>query len=80
VFIASEGSIIETGGEVEVSWAFTSDERQDEELDTRMGKASAMMQALQYSVVMKRELSKKVKLSVFKQLLSPSSSMVMSLG
>jgi len=36
------------------------------ELDTRMGKASAMMRTLQYSVVMKRELLKKEKLSVFK--------------
>jgi len=46
---------------------FTSDGRQDEELDTRMGKASAVMRALQYSVVMKRELSKKAKFSVSKQ-------------
>ena len=36
--------------------AFTSDGGQDEELDTRMGKASAVMQTLHYSVVMKREL------------------------
>ena len=41
--------------------AFTSDGRQDEELDTRIGKASAVMRALHYSVVMKRELSKKGK-------------------
>ena len=34
--------------------AFTSDGRQDEELDTRIGKASAVMRALHYSVVMKR--------------------------
>ena len=39
--------------------AFTSDGRQDEELDTRIGKASAVMQALYYSVVVKRELSNK---------------------
>jgi len=50
---------------------FTSDGRQDEELDTRMGKASAVMQALQYSVVMQRELSKKAKLSVFKTVFLP---------
>ena len=35
---------------------FTSDVRQDEELDTRIGKDSAVMRALLYSVVMKREL------------------------
>jgi len=44
---------------------FTSDGRQDEEMDIRMGKASAVMRALQYSFVMKRKLSKKAKLSVF---------------
>ena len=51
--------------------AFTSDGRQDEELDTRIGKASAVMQALHYSVVMKRELSKKAKLSIFKAVFVP---------
>ena len=33
---------------------------------TRIGKASAVMRALHYSVVMKQELSKKAKLSIFK--------------
>ena len=56
--------------------AFTSDGRQDEELDTRIGKASAVMRALHYSVVMKRELSKKAKLQFSKQSLSPFSLMV----
>ena len=42
------------------------DGRQDKELDTRIGKASAIMRALHYSVVKKRELSKKAKLSIFK--------------
>ena len=51
--------------------AFTSDEKQDEELDTRIGKASAVMRALQYSVVLKRELSKKAKLSIFKTVFVP---------
>ena len=51
--------------------AFTSDGRQDEELDTRIGKASAVMRALHYSVVMKRELSKKAKLSIFKTAFVP---------
>ena len=53
--------------------AFTSDGRQDEELDTRIGKASAVMRALRYSVVMKRELSKKAKLSIFKAVFVPHS-------
>ena len=51
--------------------AFTSDGRQDEELDIRMGRASAVVRALQHSVVMKRELSKKAKLSVFKTVFVP---------
>ena len=34
--------------------AFTSDGRQDEELDSQFGEASAVMQALRYSVVKKR--------------------------
>ena len=51
--------------------AFTSDERQGEELDTRIGMASAVMRALHYSVVMKRELSKKAKLSIFKTFFVP---------
>ena len=46
--------------------AFTSDERQDEKLDNWIGKASEVMRALHYSVVMKRELSKKSKLSIFR--------------
>ena len=45
--------------------AFTSDRRQDKDLDTRIVKASAVMRALHYSVVMKREMSKKTKLSIF---------------
>ena len=45
--------------------AFTSDGRQDEKLDIRKGKASAVMRALHYLVVMKRELQNKAKLSIF---------------
>jgi len=40
-------------------------------LDTRMGKASAVMRALQYSVVLKQKLSKNTKLSVFKTVFVP---------
>ena len=45
---------------------FTSDGRQDKKLDARIGKASAVIRALHYLVVMKREFSKKGKLSIFK--------------
>ena len=54
-----------------LGFAFTSDGRQDKELDTQIGKASAVMQALHYSVVMKPELSKKAKLSVFEAVFVP---------
>ena len=61
---------------------FMSDGRQDEELDTQISKANAVMQALPFSVVMKQELSKKRQNYQFsKQFLSPFfSSMVMNLG
>ena len=48
--------------------AFTSVERQDEELDVRSGKASAVMRALHQSVVLKPELSRNTKLLVFKSI------------
>ena len=51
--------------------AFTSDRKQHEELDTRIGKAGAVMRALHYSVVMKRELSKKAKHSRFRTVFVP---------
>ena len=51
--------------------AFTRDGRQVEDLYTRVDKASAVMRALHYSVLMKRELSKKAKLSIFKTVFVP---------
>ena len=51
--------------------AFTSDGRQDEELEVRSDKTSAEMRALHHSVVLSRELSRKAKLSVFKSLFIP---------
>ena len=56
---------------VERKKLFLSEGRQDEELDTRIGKVIAVMRALHYSVVMKRELSKKAKLSIFKTVFVP---------
>ena len=47
------------------------DGKPDEELDTQIGKASAVMRALHCSVVMKRELSNKAKLSIFKTVFLP---------
>ena len=50
--------------------AFTSDGRQDEELDIRIGKAIAIKRALYYSVAVRRELSKKQSSQFSKQSLS----------
>ena len=55
--------------------AFTSDGRQDEEPDTRIGKASAVMRALHDSVVIKRELSKKAKAFNFQSSFCPHSNL-----
>ena len=55
-----------------VGVAFTSDGRQSNELDTRIGKDYEVMRALHYSVVIKRELSKKAKLSIFKTAFVPN--------
>ena len=48
-----------------------SEGRQDEELDTQIDMASPVLRALHYSVVMKRELWKKAKLSIFKAVFVP---------
>ena len=48
-----------------------SDKGQDEELDTQIGKASAVVHALHHAVIMKRDESKKTKLSIFKTVFVP---------
>ena len=70
--VASEWSDTETVREFKhLEITFTSDGRQDEELETRIDKASAVKRALHNSVVMKRELPKKAKLSIFKTAFVP---------
>ena len=59
---------------------FTSDGRQDQELDVRSRKTSDVMRSLHHLVVLKRELWKKAKLSIFKSFSSQSSPTVMNLG
>ena len=51
--------------------AFSSGGRQDNKLDTRIGKASAIMYQLYQSVVLKQELCTKAKLSVFRSVFVP---------
>ena len=50
-----------------VSWGCIDElRRQDEELNIQIGNVSAVLRVLHYLVVMKPELSKKAKLSIFK--------------
>ena len=60
-------SITKTVGEIKnLGVSFTSDGRQNSELDIRIGKASAVMRQLYRFVVLKRELCTKAKLSIFR--------------
>nr|XP_054600482.1 uncharacterized protein LOC129164434 [Nothobranchius furzeri] len=50
---------------------FTSDGRRDREIDRRIGSASAVMRMLNRSVVVKRELSQKARLSIYRSIYVP---------
>ena len=52
----------------------------ERDIDRRIVATSAVMQTLKWPVVVKRELSQKVKLSFTSQPISPLSPMVMSFG
>ena len=70
--ITSEWSNTEAGREVQVSWGCIYEcwkARRRTRYPNRQ--ACAVMRALHYSVVMKRELSKKAKLSIFKAVFVP---------
>ncbi|TWW63631.1 hypothetical protein D4764_03G0006390 [Takifugu flavidus] len=51
---------------------FTSEGRMEQEIDRRIGAASAVMRTLHWSVVVKRELSQKVKLSIYQSTFIPT--------
>ena len=51
--------------------SFTSGGRQNTELDIRIGKTCAVIRQLQLSVVLKRELCTKAKLSIFRSVYVP---------
>ena len=51
--------------------SFTSDSRQNSELDIRIGKASAVMRQLHRSAVLKRDLCTRAKLSIFRSVCVP---------
>ena len=47
---------------------FTSEGRMEEEIDRRIGAASAVMRMLRWSVVVNRELGQKAKLSIYRSI------------
>jgi len=51
---------------------FTSEGRMEREIDRRIGAASAVMRALHRSVVVKKELSRKAKLSIYQSIYVPT--------
>ncbi|XP_056588515.1 uncharacterized protein LOC130408985 [Triplophysa dalaica] len=51
---------------------FTSEGRMEREIDIRIGAASAVMRSLYRSVVMKKELSRKAKLSIYRSIYVPT--------
>ena len=51
---------------------FTSDGRREREIDRQIGAASAVVQTLHRSVVVKRELSQKARLSVYRSIFVPN--------
>ena len=51
---------------------FTSEGRREREIDRRIGAASAVMRALYGSVVVKRELSRRAKLSIYQSIFAPT--------
>jgi len=69
VYSANERKYAAAGGDVQVAYlgvVFMSDGSRNKEMDTRIGNANSVLRELYCSVVTKRELSKTVKLSVFK--------------
>ncbi|XP_057696067.1 uncharacterized protein LOC130918404 [Corythoichthys intestinalis] len=51
---------------------FTSEGRSEREIDRRIGAASAVLRALNQSLVVKRELSRKAKLSIYRSIYIPT--------
>ncbi|KAK3535383.1 hypothetical protein QTP70_011279 [Hemibagrus guttatus] len=51
---------------------FTSEGRMDREIDRRIGAAAAVMRSMYRSVVVKKELSRKVKLSIYQSIYVPT--------
>ncbi|KAK3508160.1 hypothetical protein QTP70_015359, partial [Hemibagrus guttatus] len=59
---------------------FTSEGRMDREIDRRIDAAAAVMRSMYWSVVVKKELSRKAKLSIYQSIYAPTLTMAMSSG
>ncbi|KAI3353926.1 hypothetical protein L3Q82_005127 [Scortum barcoo] len=60
---------------------FTSEGKMEREIDRQIGAASAVMRSVYRTVVVKKELSRKAKLSIYQSIYaSPPSPMVMNFG
>ncbi|KAI3375916.1 hypothetical protein L3Q82_003772 [Scortum barcoo] len=59
---------------------FTSEGKIEREIDRRIGAASAVMRSVYRTVVVKKELSRKAKLSIYRSIYAPPSPMVMNFG
>ncbi|KAI3354725.1 hypothetical protein L3Q82_004509 [Scortum barcoo] len=60
---------------------FTSEGKMEREIDRRIGAASAVMRSVYRTVVVKKELSRKAKLSIYRSIYAfPPSPMVMNFG
>ncbi|XP_061625696.1 probable ATP-dependent RNA helicase DDX17 isoform X2 [Phyllopteryx taeniolatus] len=55
-----------------LGFLFTSERRMEREIDRRIGSASAVMRTLYRSLVVKKELSRKVKLSIYRSISVPT--------
>ncbi|KAI3374226.1 hypothetical protein L3Q82_006076 [Scortum barcoo] len=69
------------GVQVSLGVLFTSEGKMEREIDRRIGAASAVMRSMYRTVVVKKELSRKAKLSIYTvNLMLPPSPMVMNFG
>jgi len=66
VFSANKRKYTAAGGDKYLGVVFMTNESRNKGIDTQIVKANAVLRELCYPVVMKRELSKYTKLSVFK--------------
>ena len=51
---------------------FTSEGKMEQEIDKQIGEALAVMRTLRHSIVVKRELSQKAKLSIYRSIYVPT--------